>query len=675
LASQQGASRGYGKHIGQLRHARISLFLWLILDLHWPSGSGTAVALSGVTMTIYRTLPIALALLFNQGCALEEDHLDENGKPTLGPTDYEESRDQKDDGINGRRGPNTSFDNNNTQVWPVSRNWADKDDAPGLAWGANSDLSWDDKFSAWVDSLERNSDGGTFVLTTPHGRSFDAPDLECAETAMFLRIAFANWYELPFFMEAFSGGKRVFFGHMGIITSDGSRWGQMPNFKTRYPDFSDQADEVIANPSAWPKDSKLRERKIGGSAGDAQTAFDGAHAGTYFDEIFLNKRVGYFLTIQLAFLGSMNLADSANTYNISATSFTPGDFLVERFDTDGIGHTIVIKEVRELDTTVEIDGLQVVQKEAEVVSGSMPRRQGVWEGATGARFYFLNDDFGGEPSVEFGAGMKRFRSAVNSGGKWTNAVLTEDNADWVNSNDKDELVERQDHLDKILAQLDPAERMEALANKIETSREWLRDHPSSCSARITREHVFTALYDAGREVNLTKEQVDSEYRKLEDYVLGELEYNKSKTCCWNSTTNDMYQAVMKYNQCLLGEATDSECDALAEADQGMCQPPRVFKGRNDAGDGYKIFEDFATANGYSWVAWSADENCPQSNVSEDTEEPVQGVPYCELASVPEPTGCALDEFACDNGSCVNSDWICDGDNDCGDQSDEQNCSN
>ncbi len=578
--------------------------------------------------------PIALALLFSPGCSDEGSELDENGKPTLDGTGYQETDSDKADGLNGRRGPNVSFDSGPTQVWKVSRAWADSAPEAGLAWGANSGLSWDEKFSAWVDSLEKTDDD-TFTLTTPYGRTFSAPDLECAETAMFLRIAFANWYELPFFMEARSGGERIYFGHMGIITGDGQRWGQMPNFRNRYSDFRGQADEVVANPDSWPHDVTLRERKIGGNASDAQTAFDGAHAGTYFDEIFLNKRVGYFLTIQLAFLGSMNLADSANTFNLKPDAFQPGDFLVERFNASGIGHTIVIKEVRNLDGTVEVDGEMVAQREAEVISGSMPRRQGDWEGPTSARFYFLNTAFGGERSVEFGAGLKRFRSAVSVGGKWTNVVLGEDADEYINSTKHGELVARQDVFRALMPQLAPEERVTALLGSVEREREWLRDHPSSCAARRSRETYFEAVYEAAADMNMDRAQVDKEHRNLEDSVFGKLVYDESKTCCWNSTNNDMYDVVMKYNECRLGLIDDDDCAALGEDDSGMCQPPLIFMNRDDDGDGYKVFADFAAATGKSWTAWSADESCPQASVAADTPAVQLAIDYCEFAETAE----------------------------------------
>ncbi|XP_078577923.1 procollagen C-endopeptidase enhancer 1-like [Branchiostoma floridae x Branchiostoma japonicum] len=35
--------------------------------------------------------------------------------------------------------------------------------------------------------------------------------------------------------------------------------------------------------------------------------------------------------------------------------------------------------------------------------------------------------------------------------------------------------------------------------------------------------------------------------------------------------------------------------------------------------------------------------------------------------------CTVSEFECANGGCIPNNWICDGDNDCGDMSDEQNC--
>lgn len=65
-------------------------------------------------------------------------------------------------------------------------------------------------------------------------------------------------------------------------------------------------------------------------------------------------------------------------------------------------------------------------------------RQGRWESPTSALLYFLNDDFGGEATVEFGAGLKCFCSSVAVNGKWSNVVLPKYTGDWVNSSKHDE---------------------------------------------------------------------------------------------------------------------------------------------------------------------------------------------------------------------------------------------
>src|SRR5690606_34250050 len=117
---------------------------------------------------------------------------------------------------------------------------------------------------------------------------------------------------------------------------------------------------------------------------------------------------------------------------------------------------------------------------------------------------------------------------------------------------------------------------------------------------------------------LDRRAVDIHYRKLDDYVLAELTYNQSKTCCWNSSTSAMYEIVVDKAMVDGGSQTAA-----------TCQAPKVF--RNEDG-GYEVFRAHAELIGRldEWRAWSADESCPQASVTTDALAPALATPYCEI---------------------------------------------
>ena len=332
----------------------------------------------------------------DSGDGAPEQELDEWGRPILDNSGESEIAPSKDDAINGSRGLPVSVDSANTAVWEVRNAWEDTDTVAareaGIAWGEDSGLNWDEKYQLWVaDMGQIDSEGGffsntTFDMKTPWGTTLPSPTLECAEVAIFLRITFASWYNLPFYLQAADANGKIYFGHFGARRT-GGKFGQMPNFKTRYQDFTHMAD-AVRNGADWPSDSELTGKKIAGSFDDQQPQLgEGLHAGDYFDRIFLNKRVGHFMLLTLAWFGSVNLADSANTFNLAPQAISPGDVLLERWQRVGIGHTLIVMRAEEVGQT-ELNGELVPQLEAELASGSMPRRQPVWETPGASKRYF-----------------------------------------------------------------------------------------------------------------------------------------------------------------------------------------------------------------------------------------------------------------------------------------------
>jgi hypothetical protein len=497
-----------------------------------------------------------------------------------------------------------------TTVWSVANQWEDTDTPnarmAGIAWPENSGLDWDEKYAAWLQSMAP-TDGievaQTFELTTPWGKSLPAPKLDCADAALLLRATFAAWYKLPFYAVAFDGNTPVYFGHFGIRTAAGN-WNGMPKFATKYKDHSGKSlAEIEAD---WPEDGKLRTYGVG-SGDDQPMIGEGARTGAYLDEIHLNKRAGHFIRLLLIYMGSGNLADSRNTFNLAPESLRAGDVNLWRWQQHGVGHTMVTMRVRELAPG---------QLEAEHVFGNLPPNQPVWMSPAQTEHYFSDERGGGHDGTidyaKFNGGLKRFRVAKKIGGKWTNATMQADEAAWIADSDLARKRERPAQLDALLGELTPAEERDLLIGVIEAKRAHLRDFPASCAARSDREKAFVDLYAVMEEsFGLTSAEVDVEHRIFDDYVFAELVYNQSKTCCWNSTTSKMYETIMDLNADLQAQAGEA------------CVQPVVFKA--EGGD-YDIFREHEA---FGWREWSADEACPQANVQDDTEAPHDEIAFCE----------------------------------------------
>ncbi len=521
-----------------------------------------------------------------------------------------------------------------TEVWAVRNQWEDTSTTEarraGIAWPASSGLSWEEKYDRWIASMEivpRPAGGRTFRMRTPFGeRAFDAPTLECAETAMFLRATFASWYGLPFFLTGWdsAGRQTMYAGHFGFVTSSGARLANFPSFRTQYRDETASWREG----QSWPHDTRLAAMHLGSDDAIAflSTGTTTAGAGAYFDEIYLNKRVGYFMRLLLLYFGSANLADGANTFQLEAEALAPGDLLIERWQRRGIGHVMpIFRRTEGAAGTFEVS----------IASGSMPRRQPLWADTADARHYFTSDYTGGLGTssdgfayAALGGGLRRWRTPSLASGRWRNLVRAADRTVAIADGDLATIGARPARFGGLLANASPEERRDSAVARVAAARAHLAAHPASCSARTQREEAFAELYAVMEDdFGTSRASVDREQRTLEDFVFGELDYPRSRTCCWNTTTAAMGDIVMAY-------ARDEQARATSA---GMCVSPTVFRAeqadRDAGGDGYARWRAYAASIGRAsdWRAWSEDETCAGRDAHGDTSAVRSGATaFCSL---------------------------------------------
>ncbi len=553
-----------------------------------------------------------------------------------GPFD-ELPADQKFDGSLGR-GPRVAA-GADTEVWAVTNRWSDASAEAGIAWEADSGLDWEAKFDAWVASFDTEprveGSGQTFIVPTPFGdRRFHAPTLECAEVAILLRATFASWYHLPFYLAGWDaqGRQTMFAGHFGFVNASGERVGNFPKFRTSYRDY----EGSWRAGQAWPSDARLRRYRLGDDDAVGFLSEDGVErgAGAYFDELFLNKRAGYFMRLVLLYFGSTNLVDGTNSYQVKPESIEPGDMLIERWQRRGIGHVLpVFRVVRHAEDAFEVS----------IASGSMPRREPVWQEPRAARHSFTIDYTGGpgttydgEPYSHLGGGLRRWRTAVLRNGRWANDVLERERDAFINDQDYDAIAARPARFDAILRTLTPEEQRAVIVQRIDAAREHLRSYPASCAAREQREDAFAELYALGGD----RASVDAAFRTLEDYVFSALVYAQSKTCCWNHSTAAMYEIVMDYAQ-------KEQSDAQA---RGECVEPTIFRSELNGYERWRAHAE-SLGRGAEWLAWSEDEACAQRDVAEDTVDSARAAtPYCTLNDAPPLVDAGCDPTGASNQS-------------------------
>jgi hypothetical protein len=239
--------------------------------------------------------------------------------------------------------------------------------------------------------------------------------------------------------------------------------------------------------------------------------------------------------------------------------------------------------------------------------------------------YFTSEYSGGPGTnsdgaqyAALGGGIKRWRTPVVKSGRWYNVVPSADRDKHISSTDLAKIAARTGEFELLLGSSSPEAQRDALLAQIGLSRESLEQRPASCTNRQRREAAFDKLYTLmANAFGMSKSQVDRQYRTLEDYVFAELEYNQSKTCCWNATTPAMHDIVVQYN----------EQHIYAN---GSCNMPVVFKAQNG---GFDVFKQYAVSigRGSEWVDWSAGESCPQSGVSNDTEVAHRWSSFCSVA--------------------------------------------
>ena len=391
-----------------------------------------------------------------------------------------------------------------TQAWVVTNQWEDTDTpdarAAGIAWSANSGLTWDQKYAAWVGSLQQiptlDNTFTTVTISTPFGKSVPGPKLDCADLAILLRMSFAAWYHLPFYLSPTTTTRRS--------TSVTSACARRPARGTSTSNWSKYADyEHRRRRSTRRTGPRTRRcaRAASPRATTCRTSGPARARARSSTRSTSNKRAARLILFTQAFLGSHNMVDSQNTYNLVPEALPHRRRADVRARAD---------RRRPHDDRHARHALAPGSLQAEAIYGNDPPAQPAWQDPAETKSLFTDDEGGGPslntayggmtPYSHLNGGLKRLRVAKEKHGYWVNTWMDADEASWINDTDYDAIAARPARFAELLGSSDPAVERDQLLAAIAEKRAYLPRSPGVVRrARRSRERVREALHaDAGQ---------------------------------------------------------------------------------------------------------------------------------------------------------------------------------
>jgi hypothetical protein len=189
-----------------------------------------------------------------------------------------------------------------------------------------------------------------------------------------------------------------------------------------------------------------------------------------------------------------------------------------------------------------------------------------------------------------------------------NEVSTRDREVAIDDADDAAISARPARFGEILVVPSVEDQRNAALGQIRSARQHLRMYPASCSARPPRRRLRGPRRieeEAGRP-SADRRHPPACWKTGSS---PSSTYDRSRTCCWNSTTAAMAEVILDY-----------AASSRAQPAMGVCAAPTVFRaeGASASDDGYRRWREHAATMGRAPTgAWSEDEPCMARGNTDD----------------------------------------------------------